>query len=159
MRNWTFWARWILCVILASSAGPKLVHSANFERILRGTGFFDDVLLPWLALGIPIVELGVAMCLALQMLMTVVTPVVLAMGIAFSMIHGYALLNGTVSFECGCLAPIVSAGRSHWFMSGVSLCMIALSVVLFMALPLKGGGATGVRAGALGARLEKADGG
>lgn len=122
--------RWAIVASFLLTGVWKLLDISQFRQQLWAMGFFPDVLIPVLAPLLPVVEIALALCLALRWLEFPAIVVTAFLGLAFSGLHGYILANGII-VPCGC-AGVREVLSGTWAHAG----MASLSVMLFLSASL-----------------------
>jgi hypothetical protein len=109
--------RWCLVFVFLVAAVQKLADVPGFAGLLASSGFFGDRI-AWIAWGIPLLELGIALALAFRLLEAPALCAVLLLSACFAGLHAYYYANGTL-VPCGCagVAEALAGAKQHLFMA------------------------------------------
>lgn len=130
--------RWSLVLILTVTAIWKLLDLAYFEQVVKSGGFLPASYVPWVARGVPISELLIALALCIAPIELVGTLLAVFLSAGFAGFHAYLYFNGIV-IPCGCAGIRETLPRSSdhlWMIFGCIGMLAASTFLLFCAPPI-----------------------
>ncbi|MFQ5410859.1 MAG: MauE/DoxX family redox-associated membrane protein [Phycisphaerae bacterium] len=130
-------ARWCLIVVLAFAGGAKLLMPDRLADALQYGAMVPEPFIGPLAWVLPVVELALAVLLALRRGDLVALPLTVFISAVFTGVHGYTQWKGIV-LSCSCFGglPEVQAAReTNLAMLVVSAVMLVSSLVLLSVQP------------------------
>jgi len=122
--------RLLLGSIFLAAAIPKLLHPAEFARLINGYRVLHPDLVNLAGITLPWVELAAGAFLLVGVLPQ--SAAMLAAGLLVAFLGGgfLALVRG-LRIECGCFFPFLGGGRLGWdlFPRDLALLLLALQVM------------------------------
>jgi uncharacterized membrane protein YphA (DoxX/SURF4 family) len=85
------------------AALPKLADPLSFSDKVRNFRIIDDPWVAWAAMGLPVLELAVGLCLLLRVLYPGALAAIVAMLVAFIPALASLIVRG-IEEDCGCLS-------------------------------------------------------
>lgn len=122
---------WFLAVLLMSAAIGKLRHRQEFEGVVANYRLLPRALVRPVALGLPVVELGLAAGLLVPALREPAALTVAALFAILGIAMGINLIRGRREIDCGCFRATFRQHLSWWLVvrNGV-LAVMAISLTL-----------------------------
>lgn len=117
-------ARWVIILLLAWSAGGKLVFPTAFGDMLRTLGLLPGNVVPLVQYGLPYLELLLALSLAARLAVVPTLLGCLFLSLVFGAVQVLILVSGTVA-PGGCLG--VSFSHASW---ANQVILLLVSVVI-----------------------------
>lgn len=115
--------------VFAFASIPKIADGDGFAADIANYRLFPDPLIPWLALGLPCLELVTSVCLLVPRLQRGAAVIALLMLVGFSLGIGQALARG-IDIECGCFGEAMRAQAGGWALARNALFMAMTAAVL-----------------------------
>ncbi|MBD3334892.1 MAG: hypothetical protein GF355_05200 [Candidatus Eisenbacteria bacterium] len=126
LERWLLWlGRIVLAAIFAYAAVGKLADPQGFARALWNYRMFPDAVIPYMALGVPALELVVAAGILLPPLQRGASLIYLLLLVAFIISLGSAMAR-RLDVDCGCFGEGSSSVGPLLIVRNVALAAVAV---------------------------------
>ena len=95
--------RLILGITFIYASLHKILHPADFARIIYGYGIFPETLINILAIWVPFMELVGGVCLIFNLFPASALLIINGLLLGFILVIGFNLIRGH-EFDCGCFS-------------------------------------------------------
>ncbi len=142
-----FWIiRLVLGVTFIYASLHKIVHPAQFAKIIYGYDVFPEILINILAIWVPFLEIVAGICLIAGFFPAPALLIINGLLSGFILVIGYNLIRGH-EFDCGCFSLAAQSDPSSAFWLLVRDFMLLVVGIILYRRFLGGAGPVAARTG------------